>query len=68
MATVDTKNLLTSTEVAEMLGISKDSVKKYCQNGAIEALKLGRSWFIEKSEAKRYQKENLGRQGRPPKD
>lgn len=68
MATVDTDKLLTSTEAAEILGLSKDSVKKYCQTGALEAIKLGRSWFIEKKEVMRYKRENLGNSGRPPAD
>lgn len=65
MTAIDTKDLWNTTEAAEFLGITQNSVKKYCQNGAIEAIKLGRIWFIEKSEVRRYKRENLGKQGRP---
>ena len=68
MATIETNDLWDTTEAAEFLGISKDSVKKYCQLGAIEAIKMGRSWFISKSEVRRYKKESLGKKGRPSKD
>jgi excisionase family DNA binding protein len=67
MATVNTDKTLTTTQAAEMLGLSKETVKKYCQNGAISAVKFGRSWLIEPSEVKRYKKESLGKQGRPKK-
>ena len=68
MATIETKDVWDTTKVAEFLGVTKDTVKKYCQNGALDAFKMGRSWFVEKAEAKRYKKENLGKQGRPPKE
>ena len=65
MAAIDTKDLWDTTEASKFLGIAKESVKKYCQNGALEAIKIGRSWFIEKSEVRRYKRESLGKQGRP---
>ena len=68
VATVNTDDLWDTTKAADYLGLSKDSVKKYCQSGAIDAIKMGRSWFIEKTEVRRYKKESLGNQGRPSKE
>ena len=43
MAKIETTKLWDTTQAADYLGITKDSVKKYCQNGAMEAIKIGRS-------------------------
>ena len=64
MPTINTNQLMTCSEAAAELGIMADSVKKYCQKGTIQAIKLGRSWMIEKKEVRRYKRENLGNHGR----
>lgn len=68
MATIETNNLWDTATAADFLGLTPDTVKKYCQNGAIQAMKFGRSWMIAKEEVRRYKKENLGKQGRAKKE
>ena len=66
MATVNTDNLLTTDQAAEILGLEPGSVKKYCQSGKIAALKLGRSWMIPKHSLKGFSS-NRKAVGRPKK-
>ena len=44
---------LTVGEAAEALGVSASSVRHWCSGGRIEARKIGRSWKVPASEAKR---------------
>lgn len=67
MATIDLSNLLTSAQVADALGISADSVRKYCQWGKLTGIKVGRDWFVTKSEVKRYQQVRVPA-GRPARE
>lgn len=58
-------------DAASALGLSPDSVRKYCNNfddgktPSLKALQLGRDWLIHKSEIARYKRERNER-GRPP--
>jgi excisionase family DNA binding protein len=48
--TMQDKNLLSTAEVAEILGVSRISVFKKIQNGEIKAIKVGRNYVIERDE------------------
>jgi len=37
---------LTTSQVAEMAGVSERQVRHVCQNGGMVAFKLGRMWWI----------------------
>lgn len=70
LATIDTRDYVSCSEAADELGLSTDSVRKYCNNDkdgktpSIKGLQIGREWLISKSEIARYKKERNGR-GRP---
>lgn len=70
MPTVNSDTFYTTAEAAVELGISQESVRKYCANyesGKTPALKgelMGRSWFIPPKEIERYLEERKDR-GRP---
>lgn len=57
---------LTVEETAEALGLSIDSVRRYCnaKKPKLVGRKLGREWFIPKAEIERYKRERQG-VGRP---
>lgn len=42
-----------SEEVAEMLGISAFTVRKWLRDGRIKGRKIGRTWFVPKAEIER---------------
>ncbi len=42
------ENHLTTAEVAAMANISTIRVAKLCQHGKLEAVKIGRQWWIPK--------------------
>lgn len=44
------KNLLSTTDVAKLLGISRIAVFKKIKSGQIKATKVGRSFVIDKGE------------------
>lgn len=67
MATFDTEAYLDTNQAAKALGLHPQSVKIYCQKGKLNAVKVGRSWMISKSEVLRY-KEDRASPGRPRKD
>ena len=72
MATIETRDYLTCQGAAEILGLSADSIRRYCYNSKIgktpclDAMHVGRDWLIHKSEIARYKKERNGK-GRPSK-
>lgn len=65
MPQINTDKLLTTAQAAEIIGVSADTVKKYCQRGSIKALKIGWSWMIIPEELKKYQKTKGQNVGRP---
>lgn len=73
MAKIETRDYVNCGEAAEQLGLSADSVRRYCNNAGegktpwLEAIQIGREWLIHKSEIARYKKERNGK-GRPPSD
>ena len=40
------KILMTATEVAEMTGVSRESIIRYCQKGQLPSFKFGGVWAI----------------------
>ena len=38
--------ILTLTEVADHLGVSRDTVRRWCEQGRIQAIKKGRRWSV----------------------
>jgi excisionase family DNA binding protein len=61
---VDLENLLTADEVAELLGVRVDSIRKHCHRKTIKTVKVGSSVLISREEMERFRKERRGR-GRP---
>lgn len=65
MPIINTDKHVSAVEFAEMLGLSPQSVRRYCWTGTIAAVKVGRDWVIPIEEVARYKRENLNRRGRP---
>jgi len=53
------KELFSTAEAAEFLGLDKDTLRHYCQGDTprIKAEKIGRDWMIPKTEVERYDRE-----------
>lgn len=70
--TIETTDYLNCAAAAEVLGLTAESVRVYCNNfkagktPAIEGMQFneGGQWLIHKKEIARYRKERLDR-GRP---
>jgi excisionase family DNA binding protein len=60
------RNLVTTREAAERLGISRRRVQELLQAGALRGEKLSRDWVIEAEEVEAFAKKERPR-GRPPK-
>jgi excisionase family DNA binding protein len=58
--------ILTTKQVAEILGISRRGVHSLIRRGRLPAEKIGRDWVIRSNKLKEYQKTRRG-PGRPPK-
>jgi excisionase family DNA binding protein len=54
-------NLLTVTEAAERLGLSRSTVLNQIRAGAIRSERIGRLWVISEDEVERYGREHRGR-------
>jgi excisionase family DNA binding protein len=57
--------ILTTKQVAEILGISRAGVRYLILRDRLPAEKLGRDWIVRSSDLKQYQKTRRG-PGRPP--
>ena len=57
---------MTTTEVAERLGIASTTVRRQIEQGCIAARKVGRDWHVTPREVERYRARSLGRPGRKP--
>ena len=60
----DHTRLLSSSEVAERLGMTQARVRQLAIAGALPATKLGRDWFVMPSDLAAYQAKRPPR-GRP---
>jgi excisionase family DNA binding protein len=54
-------NYVTSAEAAELLGFSRDHVRKLIIQGRIKAEKLGRNWIIEKKNLDKIHRQRFPR-------
>lgn len=64
-----TGDYLTPEEAADELGLTADTIRRYCnhtQSPKLKGEKLGRDWLIPKKEVERYKRERR-ETGRPPK-
>lgn len=50
---VDTRELLTSAEAAQVLGVSHSRVRQLVNNGELHGVKRAERWFFERSEVER---------------
>lgn len=66
MAIKYSERYFTTAEAAAELGVSTDSIKRYCNATPprLKAEKVGHSWMIPKSEIERYKK-TASATGRP---
>lgn len=56
--------LLTTAQVADLLGVKPDTVKRYIHRGLIKASKFGRDWLIAPEAVEQYAKTRR-KPGRP---
>lgn len=59
--------LMTLKEAAAILDLKPDTLRIQIRNGRMRGRKLGRDFFVTRAEVSRYERESLGRPGRPPK-
>jgi excisionase family DNA binding protein len=59
--------LMTLRKAAGQLGITADTLRAQIRRERLRAIKLGRDWLVEAGEVTRYQRDSLGRPGRPAK-
>jgi excisionase family DNA binding protein len=55
-----TGKLYTVTEVAEVFQVSEYTVREWCKNGTLDAVKPGKSWRVPESEVTRLAHERYG--------
>jgi excisionase family DNA binding protein len=58
---LDDENILSTEQVASILGVSTHYVRVLCQSGRLDCFKLGREWLIRRAGVEEYQ-----RTRRPP--
>ena len=51
-----TKDFLTSSEAAHLIGISDRAVRLACQTGRLPAVRNGRSWLVDPDDAENYRR------------
>lgn len=61
------RKLLTTTQAAERLGVNRATLQKAIQRKHLQAEKIGRDWFIEEFELKKYAKRDKLRPGPKPR-
>lgn len=47
-------NYYNVTELSEMFGLSETTIRTYCKEGKINAMKIGKSWYAKESDIKEY--------------
>ncbi|MGA9347416.1 MAG: helix-turn-helix domain-containing protein [Anaerolineae bacterium] len=52
--------ILTVREVAEYLKLSRTTIWRWCNEGKLQAFKVGRGWRIHRSEVEKIVGQNLG--------
>jgi excisionase family DNA binding protein len=58
---------LTLAEAASRLGVSPSTLRNQIHNGRLRGKLVGKTWTVTDGEVARYQRESLGRIGRPTK-
>jgi len=60
------KHVCQTHQAAEMLGLSEETTRRYCNQGVFKyAEKLRRDWLIPIYEIEEYRRTRLGKVGRP---
>ncbi len=54
------KEILTVQEVADYLRLSRATIWRWCNEGKVQAFKVGRGWRIHRSEVERIVTQNPG--------
>lgn len=67
MAINFTENYVTTAVAAERLGLTQDTVKRYCNSDPqrIRGEKIGSSWMIPESAIEEYKDATRDKRGRP---
>lgn len=60
--------ILTPSDVAEMLGISAERVLQYAREGRLAHVRKGRYYFFARPDVERFNEEHPRRPGRPPRE
>jgi excisionase family DNA binding protein len=55
--------VLTLTQAAISLGVSKPALQQAIKRGSLQARKIGHLWVLDTAEVERYRRDNLGRFG-----
>lgn len=50
---------MTAQDLAHVMGIKEDTARYWCRRGLVEAVKDGRSWYIDEEEVQRVLEERL---------
>lgn len=64
MPTVNTEQLLSPSQAAEIIGVTKRRVNQLCDEGKL-GFRIGRLFFIPREQAKKFKRPPIGR---PPKN
>ncbi len=64
-SSTDNSEIFSVTETAKLLGITRQRVHDLIKNGQIVARKLGRYYYIEATEIKKYENQPTGKPYRP---
>lgn len=57
------EEVLTTTQAAERIGVSPDTLQSQIRRGKIAAERFGRQWMIKANELQRYRDEVQGKHG-----
>ena len=60
----DPDELLTTSKVAEIIGVSRQYVTQLCQRGQLACTKIGRDFLVRRADAEAFRP---APKGRPPK-
>lgn len=63
-----TKPLLSAEEVAGYLGVERSTVWRWCREGRIPCLKIGKHWRVRREELENLLKESEGSVNSPSPD
>jgi len=59
--------LLSITEAAAILGISRETLQRQARKGVLRAERVSAGWIVTDREVERYRREHLGKVGPKPK-